>query len=475
MNLSLSTQLSLWFGLAILVIVFVITFLTEGVTVWNVERSIDDTLQKRAHMVAAIISSDITTDEESYAEVISDLTKQELPFVPLLLRIVSPRGRVIAEFGEVTPTISENLDDQLRLPDVSGGRLDTIMPEGTEPFRAYTIAVSDPQTGEVLAFIQAIESLTQIAEAKRHLWRNGIIVGLGGSLLTIALGLVLLRRGFRPLHTILQTINDIDYYHLKTRLKEETRPSELGRLAKSLMAMWQRLDVAISDRQKFIGSVSHDLRTPLTALQGHLEVLLLQPSLSAEVRDSLEWMLKETHRLVRLVKNLLLNVQLESSPALVTRDVSLRELLDEVVGDMWTQAEELQLNIVARHDLTVYGDRDLLKQMLLNIVDNAIKFTPKGGKVELTLTSEEDWVVLEISDTGQGIPSDELPHVTEAFYKPRTSRRSMVEGAGLGLSIVKQVAELHDGQLEIRSQKKVGTSVRVRLPKKVLIVLPERK
>jgi len=475
MTLSLRARLLLWLGLAILVLIFVVTFLTQEVMVWNIERSIDDTLRKRAHMVAAIVSSDITTDEASYAQVISDLTKQELPFVPLLLRVVSPGGRVIMEFGEVAAPIAENLNYQLQSLDVSGGCFDTVKPKGVTPLRVCTISVPDPRTGKVLAFVQDVESLEQVARAKRHLWQNGIITGLGGSLLAIALGLVLFQRGFRPLRTILQTIDEVDYYHLKTSLKEETRPAELEQLAKSLIAMWQRLDTAVSQRQKSLGSVSHDLRTPLTTLQGHLEVLLLQPSVSAEVRDSLEQMLRETRRLVRLVKNLLLNVQLESKPALVTRDVSLRELLDEVVGDMWTLAEGLQFNVVAPHDVTVYGDCDLLKQMLLNIVDNAIKFTPKGGKVELTLTSEEDWAVLEVSDTGRGIPADDLPHVTEEFYRSRTSRRSMVEGAGLGVSIAKRVAELHDGRLEIRSQEKVGTSVRVRLPKKALIVLPERK
>jgi len=475
MTFSLRTRLALWFVLAVLLVAFGVTFLTEQITVWNMESSIDYALQKRAHMVAAIISSDITTDETSYAQVMNELSKQELPFVPLLLRIVSPSGRVIIEFGKVAPSILENLDYPLQSPDVIGGRFDSIMGGDMSPLRAYTVSVSDPRTRQTLAFVQAVESLDQVEEAKRQVWQNGIIVGLGGSLLAIAIGLFLIWRGFRPLRTILQTINEVDYHHLKTQLKQETRPLELEQLAKSLTAMWQRLDMAISDRENLIGSVSHDLRTPLTTLQGHLEVLLLQRSLTAEVRDSLEQMLKETRRLARLVKNLLLNVQLESEPALVTRNVSLRELLDEVVGDMWTLAEGLQFNVAAPCDVTVYGDRDLLKQMLLNIVDNAIKFTPKGGKVELMLTSEDGWAVLEVSDTGQGIPTVDLPHVTEAFYRSRTSRRSVAEGAGLGLSIVKQIAELHGGQLEIQSQEKVGTSVRVRLPKKILIVLPERK
>ncbi len=113
--------------------------------------------------------------------------------------------------------------------------------------------------------------------------------------------------------------------------------------------------------------------------------------------------------------------------------------------------------------------------MLLNIVDNAIKFTSKGGNIVLTLTSEDGWAVAEVCDTGRGIPSEELPHITEVFYTSRVSRRPIAEGVGLGLSIVKQIAELHGGQLEIQSQEGVGTSVRVRLPKRVLIVLPEHR
>ncbi len=475
MTLSLRTQLLLWFVLAVLFIAFAITFLTQEITIWNMERSIDDSLQKRTHMVAALVSSDITTDESSYAILVTDLTRQEFPFAPLLLRIVSPGGKVIAELGEVAAPIANELDDQLQFPDIGNGRFDTIAPKNIDPLRVYTISVSDQRTREVLAFTQSVESLEQVEEVKRGLLRNGIIVGLGGGLLAIALGLFLIWRGFRPLQTILQTINEVDYHNLKTNLKKESRPAELEQLAKNLTAMWHRLDLAIADRQKLIGSVSHDIRTPLTALQGQMEVLLLQSSLTVETRDSIERMLKETHRLIRLLKNLLLNVQLEAKPSLVTEKVSVKELVSEVVGDMWTLTGGLKINMVAPHDISVHGDRDLLKQMLMNIVDNAVRFTPKTGKVDLILTGEGDWAVMEIADTGCGISRDDLPHVTKAFYRTAQSRRSVTEGTGLGLAIVKQIVELHGGHMEIRSQENSGTSVKVHLPRRVLIILSERK
>ena len=475
MSLSLRTQLSLWFGLAILAIVLILTFVTEQVTVRNMERAIDDSLQKRAHAVAAIVPMGITAAEESTAGMTKELASEELPFLPQLLRVVSPGGRVIIQLEEVPDWIVQDLDYQLGFPDVSNGRFNSIRLKGMEPLRVYTISVSDARTGQALAFVQAAETLDQVDSARSSLWRNGLVGGLLGSLLAVGSGLVLMWRGFRPLRAIVRTINNVDYNHLSTRLQQEARPAELKQLATSLTAMWQRLDMAASAKQGVIGRMSHDLRTPLTALQGHLEVLLLQPSLSVEVRDSLERMLRETRRLVRMAENLLLNVQLESSPVLVAEKVNLKELLDEVVGDMWVMAEGLEFNIVAPADVMVYGDRDLLKEMALNIVDNAIKFTPKGGQVELTLTGENGWAVLGVSDTGRGIPSDQLPHVTEPFYRADPSQRPAGEGARLGLAIVKQIAKLHGGLIDIQSQEGVGTSVKVRLPiRKSLKAVPRK-
>ncbi|MBI2853839.1 MAG: hypothetical protein HYX87_02835 [Chloroflexi bacterium] len=464
MNLSLRAQLALWIGLMTLVIMSSTTFLAQQVTVWNIEQSIDDALQKRANMVAALISSDITTDEASYVQVMDELAKQEFPFSPLLLRIVNPRGKVIVEYGKVADQLVHKLDDQLRFPEVIDGHLDDITLDGGEPLRVYTLAVSDPRTRQILALVQAVESLGQVNQAKNRLWLNGIIVGAVGGLLAITSGLTIFRRGFRPLKTILQAIDQVDYYHLKARLREEARPAELQQLSKSLTAMWQRLDAAAITKQKVLGSVSHELRTPLTALQGHLEVFLLKPSLSPEVRDGLERMLKETRRLVRMVKDLLLNVQLESNPVFVSEEVNLRGLFDEVFGDMWVLAKGLDFNLTALEDVIVCGDRDLLKQMMLNIVDNAIKFTPQGGRIELRLDRHNGSAVLEVSDTGSGIPREEIPHVTEAFYKSDISRKSAGEGSRLGLSIVKQIVGLHGGQLDIQSRERAGTVVKVRLP-----------
>jgi signal transduction histidine kinase len=463
MRLSLRTQLSLWTGLAVLALVFIVTFVTQQVTLWNMERSIDSAIQRNAHMVAAVISSDITTDEQSYVQVIGDLASQKLPFLPPMLRVISPSGKPIIEFGKTSELIEQQLDQQLWLPEVATGHYSTLSSEGMEPLRAYTVSVSDPHTHNTLAIVQLVDSLRGLDEAKRSLWQNGLIIGLVGSLLAVFIGQILLRRGFRPLHAIVKSIDTIDYNHLKAGMQEDERLPELEQLAKSLSAMWLRLDMAVSEKQKVIGSMSHDLRTPLTALQGQLEVLLTQPALAPESRDSLERMLNETKRLVRLVKNLLINVQLESNPTFPIEDVNLKGVVDEVVRDMWVLAKGLEFNIVAKEDVVISGGRDLLKQMLINILDNSIKFTPKGGAIELHLFRENKWAVMRISDTGRGIAAEQLPHVTEAFYEVGSARKSVGEGSRLGLAIVKQIVSLHGGKLDIRSQENVGTTVTVQI------------
>jgi signal transduction histidine kinase len=181
------------------------------------------------------------------------------------------------------------------------------------------------------------------------------------------------------------------------------------------------------------------------------------------MKESLDRTSKEVRRLVRMTNNLLLNAQLDSMPPIVAADVNLRELLEEIVREVRILAEGLDISLSAVEDVVVPGDYDLLKQMVLNVTDNAIKFTPRGGHVELALRAEEGWTVVEVRDTGQGIPSEHLPHLGEPFYKVRSSSSSL-RGVGLGLAIVKQIIELHKGQIEINSQVNIGTTVKMRLP-----------
>ena len=468
MRISLRGRLTFWYVLAIPILIFALVFTALRVMVTNLENDLEDDLRDRAEMVATAMRSSPSSDRQNYQEILSQLTEQQLPSIPLLIRISDPFGRVIATFGDIPAPIIPSLDRQLSLSNAGQGRFRNVKIKGVEALRVYTapvyIPVDDSDTLEPLGLVQTGESLSQVKTAQGVLLRDTLIEGIVGSLLTVAVGMFILYRGFRPLDRILRRVRDIRTDNLGAGVPDEPRPPELQQLANSLNVMCQRLDLAFRERQTFVASVSHDLRTPLTALQGQIEVLLMQSSLNGETQDSLERMSKEVRRLVRMTNNLLLNAQLEARPTLAPEQVNLRELLEDVVAAVWVLAEHLELTLATSEDLVITGDHDLLKQMVLNIVDNAIKFTPEGGRVALSLLRQGEQAVLVVSDTGRGIPAAHLPKVMDPFYKVDGARGPLGSGAGLGLAIVNQIVDLHGGEIEIKSQEKVGTVVRIKLP-----------
>lgn len=464
MNISLRQRIFLWYALAISLLIVGLVFAAQRIMVESLRTALDERLQERTDVVAkAVVTSPPQTKHEAY-ELVELLVEQRLPYVPAVLRITDSNRTVLATFGDIPDPIVPIMDRQLLLPEMEEGRFETVRIRGQEALRLYTVPVYDPTTQGRVALIQTGDSLAEVIAAQGQLWRMALIVGGAGVGVALLAGLFIVRRGFRPLDAILNRVQQIERNNLRTGFPEEARPAELQQLVSSLNSMLHRLDRAFKTREVFVASVSHDLRTPLTALQGQIDVLLMQPSIDAETKQSLERMAREVRRLVRMTNNLLLNAQLESKPIFLPRDVDLTELLDEVIREARVLAEGLNLEVSTPEVVVVPGDYDLLKQMVLNVVDNAIKFTPKGGSVQVSLSRAEDWAILSVSDTGQGIPPKHLTHVMEPFYKAAPPRKSKAGGVGLGLAIVKQVIDLHGGQLEIHSQEGVGTTVTMRLP-----------
>ena len=464
MRMSLRRQIFLWYALAIPLLILGLAFIAQQVMVASLRAAVDDRLQDRTEVVARAIISNPGTNPQDYDYLLEWLTEQQLPNVPAILRISDPERNVLATFGDIPDPMVPIMDRQLLLPEVDEGRFETIRIRGREALRLYTIPVHDPSTLKTAAFIQTGDSLAEVVTASGQLWRYTLIVGIMGSFVALLVGLFIIRRGLHPLDTILSRVQDIQSKDLAVGLPEEPRPPELQQLADSLNSMLHRLDTAFRAREVFVASISHDLKTPLTVLQGQIEVLLMEPSIDAETKQSLDRMAREVHRLVRMTNNLLLNAQLESNPIFTPEVVNLRELLEEVASEAQVLAEGLDLKVSTTEVVVIPGDYDLLKQMIINVVDNAIKFTPKGGSIKLVLSPKEGWAILEVADTGQGIPQEHLAHVTEPFYKADAFRNSESRGVGLGLAIVQQIINLHGGQVEIHSREGTGTTVTMRLP-----------
>jgi signal transduction histidine kinase len=225
-----------------------------------------------------------------------------------------------------------------------------------------------------------------------------------------------------------------------------------------------RMEQLFSSQQRFLADVSHELRTPLTVIKGNVDLMRRTSQVDAESLDSIE---DEADRLTRLVGDLLLEAQVESGNLpLHFSPVELDTLLLEVFREMRILARSrVRLKLPEIDQVMVNGDRDRLKQVFINLVSNAIKYTPQGGEVTLSLARVGENARLVVRDTGQGIPAEDLPHIFERFYRAEKSRsRSRVGGFGLGLSIANWIIDRHGGQIEVDSMEGKGTTFCIFLP-----------
>jgi signal transduction histidine kinase len=321
--------------------------------------------------------------------------------------------------------------------------------------------------------VQTADSLAPLAAAQFRLWWYTAAIGATGSVTTIAVGIFIAHQGYRPLGKILRRVQEIESSNLAAGLQQEPRPPELQRLADSLNSMWRRLDATFSSQQRFVAAVSHDLRTPLTALRGQIEVLMMNQTLSPQSAEALGRMTNEVNRLIRMTNNLLTAAQFDSRAPVAHSAVDLRELIRGVVMDMRAVARHVTLDVVTPMDVVVMGDYDLLKQALVNLVDNALKFTPAGGEVTLGLGVEAGEAVVSVADSGIGIPADRVKQLLESPEQARLLARSQRSGTGLGLSIVKRIVEVHQGKVDIVSREHSGTTVTFRIP--LLLAVGERE
>jgi len=255
--------------------------------------------------------------------------------------------------------------------------------------------------------------------------------------------------------------------HLDERLQETGSGDELDRLAKTLNDMLGRLDDAFHQMRQFSADASHELQTPLTILKGEMEVALRSQRSSEEYQGVLKSGLEEIDRINHLVEGLLLLARADAGVLrLDLRTVELKELLQEICEQMKVVADDHSISFQpsSLETVSVLGDREHLRRLLLNLVDNAIKYTPAGGSVTLSLQSEKDWASLRISDTGIGLSQDEQQRIFSRFHRATETRSRDEKGVGLGLSIARSIAKAHGGRIQVESTPGQGSTFTVLLP-----------
>jgi two-component system, OmpR family, heavy metal sensor histidine kinase CusS len=291
--------------------------------------------------------------------------------------------------------------------------------------------------------------------------------GVPACLLAVGGGWWMMRRALAPLAALTQAAQGVNEHNLRERLPSAGNGDEFDRLTEVFNAMTERLDQSFARIREFTLHASHELKTPLTVMHGELETALQDQTLTAPQREQLESELDEVQRLAKIVDGLTLLTKADAGQIRLAREpVRLDELVREACADAQSLARPrgVQVSLADCEELIVIGDRHRLRQLLLNLSDNAVKYNNPQGTVTLSLRRSARSAEVAIANTGPGIPPAILPRVFDPFFRADASHSQAVEGCGLGLSIARWITSAHGGTIQITSEPNHLTTAIVRLP-----------
>jgi len=429
------------------------------------QKSLEESLIKQARSIGDVLLVNINQSGEDYVD--NEITEHYSPEINgRFIRVTRADGKRIYVSG---PPKDGTFDPALvvapRLPVAQEFTREVEMSDGHElllnglPYRA----------GDGTQFlIEVAAPYNQIESVLRGLL---LTFALGLPLivaLAIGGGYLLMRRALHPVDDIRQKAAQITSRNLSERLPVVHTGDELERLATDLNRMIARLEESFLQINRFSADASHELRTPLTILQGELEAVAQKgQSLPPDVRDTIGSALEETQRLSKIVESLLAISRLEAGEARVQPlRLDFAELARTTADQMKLLAEEKHISLTSdgNEPVEVEADPSRLKQVVVNLLDNAIKYTPEGGEVSVSVMRQDGHAVLEVGDSGIGISSVDLPHIFDRFYRADKARSRQMGGTGLGLSIVRSICLAHGGQIIVNSTEGRGSLFRVELP-----------
>ena len=301
---------------------------------------------------------------------------------------------------------------------------------------------------------------------------NSFLKGLAwliptGVLLAAVASWFMAGKALEPVAALEKAAGEIAVSRLDRRLPVQGTNDELDKLAMQFNETLARLEKAVGEMKQFTASISHELRTPLAILRGEAEVALMQPHSVEHYRRVLASQLEEFEKLTRMINQLLMLARAESGEVKIAKErVNISAMLQTLTEALEPVAasKHLSLSCNCDPDVMVNGDPGWIERIILNLVDNAIKFTRPGGHIRVSVSRDPQTATLEVQDDGIGIPAEALPHIFERFYRTDPSRSNRNAGAGLGLSLVKWAVDQHQGLIDVQSTLGRGTRFRIKLP-----------
>jgi two-component system, OmpR family, sensor kinase len=311
--------------------------------------------------------------------------------------------------------------------------------------------------------------LEPIYELTDNVFYNFLFITPLALLISIIGGWFLAHKSLKPVDELTKTAKEITAQNLSRRLPTNRVDDELGRLTEQFNDMISRLQASFAQIQQFSADASHELRTPLTIMRGEIEVALRNQRLAKDSRELLQSINDELIRLSSIVESLMILVKSDTGRLVFNmQPIALDEFIEQLFEETKVLAESKKIKVKLEHSqpIRINGDAVRLKQLFLNLIDNALKYTPPRGHVTLTLAKKEGDALLAVKDNGIGIPRKDQTKIFERFYRVDRSEENIEDagGSGLGLSIAKWITEAHHGIIEVKSREGKGSTFTVRLP-----------
>jgi two-component system OmpR family sensor kinase len=461
---SIGTRLTFWYSSLLTLSFLFLAGAAYGLLAFTLSQDVDAALSGVGKVMAERAGADRAT---FFASDIDELFSHFFGFSPpnRYFKMLDPRGQPDPRQPRAR---SGNLPlSPQALKKASRGipAFETLENIGRYPVRVLTMPVMNGR--RVTGLVQVGMSLESMNKTLRRFLLIIAAVLPVALLLASGGGWLLARRALTPVDRITDAARRISGERLEARLEETGTGDELDRLIKTLNNMLARLDAAFRQIRQFSADASHELQTPLTILKGELEVALRSSRSPEEYQRVLKSGLQEIDRIAHLVEGLLLLARADAGVLRMDlRPVDLKQLVEEVYKQVNILADSRSVNISldSAESVSVRGDYEHLRRLLLNLVDNGIKYTPAGGYVTLSLKTTGQWASLQVCDTGTGLSREDQELVFQRFYRAAKTRSEGGQSTGLGLCIARSIAEAHGGRIEVESTPGKGSTFTVLLP-----------